>query len=130
MKNIIIFKEKYGQRYFDASTEKLRNAACLKILKQRFEEFWYDYNNEEPSAKNILTEDQIAQLPTENLKAQESRKRRDYLSELRQYNEEVSFYKKVKQAVMEDDGQSAYYLLLQRDGGEYEGFDIEELEET
>lgn len=130
MKKIIIFKEKHGNRYFDASTEKLRNAACLEIIKERFDEFWYDYDNEKPSAKNVLTEDQIAQLPTENLKIQETRKRKDYLSELRQYNEEVSFHEKVRLAIELNDGQSAYYLLLQREGGEYEGFDIENLEEV
>jgi hypothetical protein len=130
MKSIIIFKEKYGNRYFDASTEKLRNAACLKILKERFEGFWYDYSNEKPSDKNILSDEQIAQLPTENLKTQESRKRKDYLKDLREYDDEVSFHKKAKLAIDSQDSQSAYYLLLQRDDGEYEGFDIEDLKDA
>ena len=77
--------------------------------------------------EQIFAEKRI--ILTENLKAQEIRKRKDYLRDLREYNDEVSFYKKVKLAIDLQDGQSAYYLLLQRDDGEYEGFDIEELEE-
>lgn len=130
MKSIIIFKEKYGDRYFDASTEKLKFAACLKILSERFEDHLYDASKEEASDKNILSEEQIAQLPTDNLKTQELRKRKEYLKELRRYKEDVKFYNDVKLAIKSGDGKSAYYLLLQRDGGEYEGFDIEDLEEV
>ncbi len=130
MNKILIAHEKHCKRYFDASTDDLRNAACLKILSERFDRFFYDYSLQEPSDKNILSDGQIAQLPTENLKAQELRKRKDYLEELRQYKKEIEFYNAVKSTIESRDGLSAYYLLLQRDDGEYEGFDIEDLEDA
>lgn len=130
MKEIIIFSEKYGNRYFDASTEKLRNAACLSILKERLGYGWYDWDNEVISDENILSEEQIDQLPTESLKSQERQRRLDYLSDLRQHKKNIDFYERAKSAVKNEDGEAAYKLLLQRDGGEYESFDVIELEEA
>lgn len=39
---ILIFKEKHGKRYFDASTEELKLKAFHKIIKERFNDgYWY-----------------------------------------------------------------------------------------
>jgi len=130
VKSIIIFQEKYGDRYFDASTSESTNAACLVILKERFNSHWYDYSRQEPSDKNILSEEQIAQLPTENLKTQELSKRKDYLRELRYYQNEINFYERAKITVETNNPKTAYQLLLERNDGEYEGFEIENLEEA
>lgn len=129
MKQIIIFREKHGNRYFDSSTNELRNAACLVVLQERFFDFWYE-PNDEPSSGNILSEEQIAQLPTELLRNQEAIVRRDYLGDLRRQKEEIKFYERAKLAIETKDGKAAYQLLLERVDAEYEDFDVKKLEET
>lgn len=39
---IIVFKEKHGNRYFDASTDEKVQAVALKIFNERLKEgYWY-----------------------------------------------------------------------------------------
>jgi hypothetical protein len=60
MSTILIFKEKHGDRYFDASTPEAKSAAFLKILRERFNSGYY---YEEPkSPEHTLTKDEKALL--------------------------------------------------------------------
>src|SRR6478736_5758639 len=122
MNKIIIFKEKHGDRHFDASTTKKVWAACLKILKERLDDGYWYYVGTPPSADDILTEEQITQLPTENLQVEQSQKRKAYLRAQKSYEREVKFLEDAKQAVETGDGKIAYRLLLNRLDAEYEGF--------
>lgn len=128
MNKILIFKEKHSNRYFDASTVEAHSAACLKILKERLEEgYWYD-PGDPPDKEDILSEEQISSLPTEILKRAESERRKRYLRELANYEEEVKFVEDAKDAIANNKGRLAYKLLMWRRDGEYERFYEEELE--
>lgn len=131
MNKIIIFKEKHGDRYFDASTPEKLNAACFKILKERFENGEYEWlSEEEPEAINILTDEQIEALPTERLKNDELRRKKNYEQEYKWRKQEKDMFKEIASCVKSESKQYAYNLLYERKGGEYENFEIETLEEA
>ncbi len=129
MNKILIAHEKHGNRFFDASTEELRNKAALFLLTERFKDgFWY-YEPEPPDSEGILTEEQIAALPTEALRNQEFTKLRQYKRAQKQYEANDKVYYQIEQAVKNKDATFAYKLLMSRTSYEYENITIEELEE-
>lgn len=131
MNKIIIFKEKYDDRYFDASTPEKLNAACFKILKERFENGEYEWLlEEEPEAINILTDEQIEALPTERLKNDELRRKKEYERDYKSWEREQNEFKNIKSCVEKELKEKAFTILRARNGGEYEGFEIQELEEA
>ena len=73
MQTIIVFTEKHGDRYFDASTPELKARACAKILRERRDEgYWYNREYEAPEPtftpeeKETLamTDEQVALFPS------------------------------------------------------------------
>ena len=62
MKRILVLEEKHGNRYFDASTDKLLAQASLIVLKERYEEGGWYFKPSEPS-KPDFTEEQASELP-------------------------------------------------------------------
>lgn len=70
---IVVFREKHGDRYFDASTAELKALSFLTVLRERVEEgYWYYRQYEQPTLKLsseqkallALTDEQLAGLPT------------------------------------------------------------------
>jgi hypothetical protein len=67
---IIIFKEKHGDSYFDASTDEALTRACLAVLRDRNQYGWY-YEPEKPErsyskeerAILAMTDEQVEALP-------------------------------------------------------------------
>jgi len=133
MKQILIFKEKYGTRYFDASTLELRNAACFKILKERFlEGHWYDWMDEEcqPHDPDILGDKQIAELPNENLRKVEKDRQQKLNRAMKNWQRNKNTYAKIKDCIGNEDFFTAYQILTNQSDGEYEGFNVEVLEQA
>lgn len=130
MNKIIIFQEKYGDRYFDASTPEKLNAACFKILKERYEDDFWGYKDisPEPVGDDILTDEQIASLPTQSLKETESLKRAKFKHRLKNWQQEVKDLKQIEYCLQYKDHVAAKQILTARQDGEYESFEIEELE--
>lgn len=130
MKSIICFKEKHGDRCFDASTSDLLNKAALKILKERFEEHWYNAPQHpgEPPAEWHLTKEQFEALPTENLKNNAIFAAQKYTKQLDYYNRELKVFDAIKRCIEQNDGELAYRILCRHRNGEYEDFEIIKLE--
>jgi len=69
MTQILIFKEKHGDRYFDASTPEMKSAAFLKILRERFTSGYY-YEKPKSPERNLSREDKaLLSLSEEQLEA-------------------------------------------------------------
>lgn len=79
--NILVLKEKYGNRYFDASTLDKLHSVASQIVKVRADEGWYDDDG----------------------------------------NIDIDLCVR--------DGKTAYAFLLSRRDFEYEGIELERLEE-
>ncbi len=129
---IIIFKEKHGNRYFDASTEEKLHIAALKVLKERFESGWY-YEPEEPQG----VEEEITGLRTSlevvkdsYLREQIERKLKHVEGQMPSYLEYKREWETIQKALEENDGNLAYWVLQQRIDCEYEEYDFEWLENT
>lgn len=127
MNRILIAEEKHGKRYFNASTTDARDAAAFKLLSERWEQGYYDFPAE-PEAHNILSEEQIELLPTEELKMQEKKKRKEYSNDVARYKIAVERISCVEKCIKEKIVNKAWALLCVFSTGEYENVYIEELE--
>lgn len=131
MKQILIAHEKHGRRYFDASTPELLAENSLKLLKERWEEDWY-WLESPPEGKDILSEDQIAALPTEKLRDLANQERNEYLEEVRLWKIEEEEYNSIKHCAeggAENNFKNrAWKLLYSRRRYEYEKVELETLE--
>lgn len=140
MKSIIIFKEKHGDRYFDASTPELVEAACKKVLLQRYNDgYWYD-----PGTKPECEWDgfDISVLP-EKYQNNAKREYEQYLKYKKSYEADVRFLAKVKEIaetpnyVPDKDSKWAFHglgeflsLLSRRKYAQYENFWVEDIEKV
>lgn len=124
---ILVFKEKYGDRYFDASTPEKELDAYLKIAKQRIKDgYWYDIDCVVPEEPEISKE-QIAKMKDSGLKTAAIQEWENYEYNLR-YLKECEETEKLIKLVKKGDKQAAKTLIWSRRDGEYEGFEIEETE--
>lgn len=149
---ILIFKEKHGDRYFNADTDEARARAFYRILKERNTDgYWYYRNYESAtlplSAENAsimaLTDEQIKALPVSvatDLKAKRTklvRKAERYAEEkqeedewfdaldfLLKHSEDEAVSLTVKDAPGEwlGKGNLAETLISERSDYEYESF--------
>lgn len=126
-KQIIVAKEKHGTRYFDASTPELLAESAFKLLKERWDSDWY-YYDAPPEGKDILSEEQIAALPTERLRFSESEKRKRYLREFYNWQDDQKEYLAIKDCVENNLKNKAWKLLQSRSDYEYENVELETLE--
>lgn len=158
MGRVIIFREKYGERYFDASDNQKLARACAVILKQRVEEgYWYhrEYDGEFPLNSEeqklaAFTDAQVEALPepflSETKKKRAAIQKRRAVWEREKKNEDAWFtaLEKVISVAPEDAHQFttddaegfkqrnpaplALAVIDYRADGEYEGYDLENLE--
>lgn len=131
---IIIFKEKHGNRYFDASTPQALDNACRKILKERLKYGWYNVQ-QPPPPNNLLTIEEIAKLP-EKYKNQERRILLKWEETLESYQKEKQWLDDLKKLLETPEDLSnkkipeSYHFLRDREHWEYEGMTIRELEKA
>lgn len=131
---ILIFKEKHGNRYFDASTVEAIDKACKKILRERLNEGWYEPYN---PGKNIKTLDEaiIAQLPAEYQEV-EREKIANKLAYEKEFEKDKQFLAEVKECIespikINKNGYClSYRLIYIRRYCAYENFELEDLEEA
>lgn len=149
---IIVFNEKHGDSYFDASTDEALARACLAVLKERNGYGWYykptqpekSYSAEEQAILD-MTDEQIESLPepikTETA-ARKAKLARRFAGAERAYALDNEWYTSmidlislpVEEAITRvrtfRSGRTqplAYALIEDRNDGEYEGYNIEEL---
>lgn len=127
-KQILIAHEKYGRRYFDASTPKLLDESAFKLLKERWEQGYWYYLDDPPKDEDVLSEEQIAALPTESLRNSESQKRKWHLRNLYNWQDDQKEYLAIKDCVENSLKNKAWKLLQSRSDYEYENVELETLE--
>lgn len=127
-KQILIAKEKHGTRYFDASTPELLAESAFKLLKERWDDGYWYFLDDPPEDKEVLSEEQIAALPTESLRNQESQKRKSFLREQRDWEYLAKEYRAIENCVKNKLKDKAWKLLQNRSDYEYENVELEELE--
>ena len=127
-KQIIIAHEKHGTRYFDASTPEVLAESAFKLLKERWEDGYWYYSDDPPEDKDVLSEEQIAALPTETLRNFESQKRKQYLRKVNNWQKNQKEYLSIKNCVENNLKDQAWKLLRIRSGYEYETVELETLE--
>lgn len=158
VKAIVIFEEKHSTRYFDASTEDALAAACLKILKERLQAgYWYYRNYEAPelvfgaedAAIMAMTDEQKSVLP-ESVRADIEQKQNRLIRQAANYQREKaledSWWEAVDLIMSKPDEEAialtskdvpsaqwgrwrlVVMVLEARSDGEYENFQVENLE--
>lgn len=146
MEAIVIFKEKHGDRYFDASTDELLDRALLSVLRERYAEgllggdgsnAHYVVEKYEQDEVAMMTDEEVEALPA-SLQQDANRKRRGYQNALREYEAEKSERADIEKLCtlpFEDALRLRYKknslvltIARSRNEYEYEGWTIERLE--
>lgn len=128
---VIAFHEKYGNRYYDASTPELLDKACQEILCERFDEGYYDPSQFKltPLAEIVptegITDPKILEIVQKNNQEAEA-KNKTIAKENRYIKDEIDFYNDVIKCLASDmkivrDHPASYYLIKSRGNYEYEG---------
>jgi len=112
---VIIFKEKHGDRYFDASTPENTALACLYVLKERLTAGYF-FSDE--LSKDVDPGDQL-NLFKSNEKP---------LTEKQKVEKIISSYDKNDPVTLIRAGKMAADFLLNRSDYEYEGMEFEKAE--
>jgi len=134
--NVLILKEKHGNRMFYVSNLPSLFKTCRNIVMERIKDgYWYptkkDIEKDTDYQKPSMTKEDIEKLKDGPVK-------KAALEEWSHYEHYLK-YKKSKLAQIEDiefikknddllGGKRAYLLLKERNGAEYEGFSLEEME--
>ena len=156
MANIVIFKEKYGDRMFDASTEEALQKAFYSVLKERFAMgYWYyeptpveetlaRYITPEYEAYEAISPEVLATLPEEvqkkarHIPNMRNRLTREYEADKQWWDNlqlilSLSFDEASKLKRPYGTRGRVKYLIEDtieaRSDYEYEGYDIEQLSE-
>lgn len=137
---ILIFNEKHGDRYFDASTDEKLHAACLKILRERVgpEGYWQFINPVDWESEWVqkyiegwdIEDAEIETIAIESVQKQVRAQRAKARQRRNEYLRADEQWARARVALEENDGEAAYQILQERDGGEYEDFTIEYLEDA
>jgi hypothetical protein len=124
---IIIFKEKHGDRHFIAQTRSDMEKIALKIVLEREDEGWYDFEYEEPVLPKIALEkaDEYGATLAEAIKAEW----KSYEYSQKQCAQSKKLAEALKKIVKEKDGDVAIRFLNEMKGGEYEAFEVTGSEE-
>lgn len=138
MTKILIVRGKHGDSFYDASTTEDLDAACCEVLKIRFDNNWYyrpkEYeNNTMPD--DLLNEEQIEQLPTEELRKEFKKKLQSWNKRQKEYETAREWYDKAKTIAEAGKSEIVYfkrrgplpesYLLLEEHNDyEYEGIEL------
>jgi hypothetical protein len=134
---IVIFKQKYCDRYFIVNHPDKLHKAFLKILIERNEEKWFDWMKdhkpyEGPNHKRPdFTLEEVRNLPETmaDTKANMLRELAKWKREDDMSIEHKNLYVEIQQAIEDKNALQAYYILSSMKGGEYDGFTIEQGED-
>ena len=118
---ILICKEKHSDKIYSVPTLKDLHKVALHILKYRFENGYFQkWNLPQPLDYNL---DDIEKLP-ESFRQDAKRKLDSNLREIRDAKENNREFDNAKKALETEDGDEAFSILSDRNGYEYEGFEL------
>jgi hypothetical protein len=131
MKKVLVYDGKHDIEIWDASTPELKDKAFLSLFNV-LDKDWQCYDDikelEEPE-KPSMTLEQIAQLPKGKVKEAAEKEHKEYKSQLSQYKD-ASYQKQLYEKAKAGDAKSAHLLLSTRNGYEYEGWRIVNVNEV
>ncbi len=145
---IIVEHGKHGTYYYDASTDKILAKSSLAILRRRAESGWYPeptiYLGNDISEADNLTDEQITDLPSPELRILASKRRQRYLTLLGNHETALEQWQEIRRVIDEEDIRvktvkwtdskgnirtrkeiPAWDILSERSDWEYEGVSIE-----
>ena len=130
---IFVFKEKHGDRYFLADTPERIQEFCFDLLKERHEDEDWDSPEANIEAEHIgekpkCPRDQVGVLPTKGLREQYSKKWAVWDKQFMAREARIAFWKRVRLCLDTQDKKLAVKLIFELRDAEYEGFEIENLE--
>ncbi len=126
---MIIFEEKNYKRYFYVPTFEDLCKVALKVFKERIKDnYWYDFDLEKPIEPEISKKD-IEKLKESELKTSAKKCWVNYESDLKYYNKQLENKKLYDAALKDETGSIILQFLETREGGEYEGLKIIQMEE-
>ena len=130
----LIFEEKHGNRYIDASNKEVFFKGVLKILKERSADgYWYDSGIKPPDLVTPDIED-IEKLPKttvfDKLKKDAILSYYMYEKDYIKYYAEKELLNRIQYALDNNNGMAAYIILELQSKGEYEGFNWESFEKV
>ena len=120
---IVIFREKHGDRHFVVHTMQELEKVALKIVLERNEEGWYSFDNELPKEPKVTIED-AKKLGMDGVVAAVEREWSNYKYSKKQYDEGLVLAVALKKIVENNDGELALKFLNSMKGGEYEAFEV------
>ena len=121
---ILIAEEKYGTRYFDASTTEKMGQACIKLLTDRMNEGWYfEIKEPEPPEHDLKQFSKGTRLWKTCKEDWEI-----YSARRNQFLDNERFLKEFQSVVLNRVYYAAYNLLCERSGHEYERIELERME--
>lgn len=118
---ILIYKEKYGNSYYNVFTITQLYKVALEIVQNRMDDgYIQEFNLPE---KLDFTKEDIEKLP-ESLRKEAEKKLEYYQANLKSIKENNQSFLDAKKAVETQDGYLAWLVLNNRAGYEYENFEI------
>lgn len=126
-KFVLVVREKHSTRYFDAVDLYCLYAGCLKLVKERRDQGYYDVEGptiQEPA----LSEEVVAGLDDGAIKLAGMKQWAQYKSEWADYEQDREVLVEANKAIQNDDGLLAYCVLRNRTDHEYEEVVMEALE--
>lgn len=109
--NIIVWEDKHGTSYYDASTPENREASAREILRQLIDQQYIYKPDDEPDVYGIdmelvaLTEDQVDALPTNSMAAEARKHRKTYAARVRENDDAKREYETIQEILA---GETVY----------------------
>lgn len=121
---IVIFKEKHGDRYFLVHNREELEKVALKIVKERNEEGWYNYEYELPTEPK-MTVDAAVLLGMERVIAAVKEEWNLFSYNKKQYELGIKMKAALEEIEKYNNGAVALQFLNDSKDGQYEAFKIE-----
>jgi hypothetical protein len=129
---LLICKEKHGERYYYLPTEAHLHAVALDIVKERFVQHWYGTSEE-----SFQSDEDLEGLKVQVNSISDPDLRRGAAAELKRKQQAAAYareglddYVTAKKAVETNDGELAWELLNSRASAEYEYVRLESFGRT
>jgi len=120
---IVVFKEKHGDRNYIIYTADDFRKICLSLVKERNQYGWYShFEYEKMPVIPTFTKESITTLPTE-FQAEATKTWSKYERDMKNYKEFQSLIE-LKKKALDGDGYAAAELIEEMNSGEYEGYEI------
>ncbi len=128
---LLLLEEKHGTFRYHVPTREAFHKACLAVVKRRNEqECWYEYEDAvqvTEGEKPPLSKTQIAQMADGRTKRAAEQEWEEYEARLKRLEGETEERELLAKA-LKGDGEAAAEFLRARADGEYEGFELVELD--